>query len=410
MRTLIVGSGPAGLTVAEELRRLVPDMDIVMLSAEPFPPYAPPAMADYFLTGREGTIFWKGKDVCDRLGVEFRRGTVVAGIHPDARTAVLESGEALAYDTLVLASGSRLYAPIEGIELDGVYDFKSLSAAKRLVDAIRAGTAERAVIVGAGFIGVEVALLLADLGVAVTVIEMMDRVMSRMLDADTAGVALEEMRARGIEVLLETKANAFQGSDRVEGVELESGRILGGDVYVAATGVKPNVGYLDGSGIDVGWGIRVDDHLRTSLPGVYAAGDVAETADRMTGESYVHAIFPNAVAQAKIVARNVAGYEVAYEGAEIMNSLKHLGVPVMAVGAQEGARELRLRRNGIVRKVLLDEEHRIVGFRLAGDVSGAGVLRSLMLKRVDARSYEDRLVEPGFGIADIVLSAPAVAR
>lgn len=400
MQLVIIGAGPAGLTVAEGVRRHSLDADITMLSTEPYPPYAPPAMADYFVTGREESIFWKGHDICDRLQVDYRPGTRVERVVTDTKTVELDSGITLPYDQLVLASGSSLYAPIEGAELDGVSNFKSLSAAMSLVDAVRGDRAGTALIVGAGFIGVEVALLLADLGVKVTVVEMMDRVMPRMLDIETAGAVLHALEERGVRVRLETKAGAFQGSKRVESLELESGESLVADAYVAATGVKPNVDYLDGSDLDVGWGVRVDDRLRTNVADVMAVGDVAETIDRMTGERYVHAIFPNAVAQGTIAADRLAGFDSVYEGAETMNSLKHLGVPVMAVGRSSGDEVLRWKAGDSLRKVFLDDG-KIVGFRLTGDIGGAGVLRSLMLRRVDVSEWGDRLVDPTFGVADI---------
>ncbi len=397
MKVLIIGAGPAGLTVAETLRAHDGEAEIVMLSAEPFAPYSPPAMVDYFTTGREETLFWKGRDVCDRLGLEYRSGARVAAIRPARRELALEDGTALGYDRLVIASGSRLYAPVEGHDLPGVYDFKSLSAAKELVERVRTLGGGRALVVGAGFIGVEVALLLAGLGVSVSLVEMRDRVMPRMLDRETAEIVLAEMRTRGIDVRLETKAEAFAGAGRAEALRLASGETLEADVFVAATGVKPNVEFLEGSGLDVGWGVRVDEHLRTGVPGIFAAGDVAETFDRMTGERYVHAIFPNAVDQGRVVAHHLLGFEAPYDGAESMNSLKHLGLPVMAVGAQAGHEELRWRRGAALRKIFV-EGGRIVGFRLAGDVRGAGVYRSLMLRRADVSGFGPRLLEPGFGV------------
>jgi NAD(P)H-nitrite reductase large subunit len=409
MTTLIIGSGPAGLTVAEELRTLVPDAEMVMLSAEPFAPYSPPAMADYFLTGRAETLFWKGTDICDRLEIDYRPASRVEKLQPDSHEVVLAGGATVRYDHLVIAAGSRLHAPIDGTDLERVFDFKSLSAAAALVEEVRRGTVKTAVIVGAGFIGVEVALLLRDLGVDVTQIEMADRVMPRMLDLETAGIVGAEMRRRGVNILLETKATGFQGGRHAEAVELESGRSVTGDAFIAATGVKPNVEFLQESGVEMEWGIRVDDHLRTNVAEVYAAGDVAETTDRMTGDTYVHAIFPNAVAQARVVARNLAGFDETYAGSESMNSLKHLGIAVMAVGAHHGDRELRVRRNGTMRKIFLTEG-RIVGFRLSGDVSGAGVLRSLMLRGADVSPYEDRLIDPAFGIGDLVLTVPSAAN
>ena len=406
MRVVIIGAGPAGLTVAETLREYDPKAGIVLLSREPFPPYAPPAMADHFLTGRTETLFWKGEDVCRRLELDHRNNVHVKEVRPEEKRVVLDGGDALAYDRLVVASGSSLYAPLPGRELKGVYDFKSLSAARALVEKGKSKKGGKAVIVGAGFIGVEIAILLRELEMAVTVVEMADRVMPRMLDSETAEIVLDSMRGLGIEVLLETRATAFTGKRKATGVQLQTGRTLKADVYVAATGVKPHVEFLAGSGIDTDWGVRVDDRLRTSVPDVWAAGDVAETFDLLTGERYVHAIFPNAVTQARIVAMNLLGYDTVYPGAESMNSLKHLGLPVMAVGAMAGEEQLRARHGSALRKIFL-KNGRIVGFRLAGDISAAGVYRSLMLRQADVRPIASRLLDPSFGIGALTLESTA---
>jgi len=393
---VIVGAGPAGITVAELLREHDREVAITMLSSEPHPPYAPPAMADHFLTGREDTLFWKGRDVCDRLNVHYRASTPVKSLAPQAHGLTLADGSVLNYARLVIATGGGLYAPVAGHDLQGVYNFKSLSAAQRLVDGVRAGRIRSAAIVGAGFIGVELALLLQDLGVTVTLVEMEDRLMWRMLDPETADIVLEIVRVRGVEIRLNTRAEAFTGDREVTGVKLDSGEELDADAYVAATGVRPAIDWLKGSGVETNWGVLVDDLQRTNVADIYAAGDVAETKDRMTGERFVHAIFPNAVAQARVVANGLLGFEVPYEGAESMNSLKHLGVEVMAVGSQTGQEELRSRNDGALRKVFLSDG-RIVGFRLVGDVRGAGVLRSLMLRRVEVGPFHDRLLDPRLG-------------
>jgi NAD(P)H-nitrite reductase large subunit len=292
---------------------------------------------------------------------------------------------------------------VPGYDLPEVYNFKSLSAARSLVERARHGEVTSALIVGAGFIGVEVALLLSDLGLAVTMVQRR-WVMPRMLDPETGGIVLDALRARGVEVHLHTTATAFVGEDHVESVAIESGEELRADVYIAATGVKPNVDWLSGSELDVGWGIRVDECLRTNLPNVYAAGDVAETRDRMTGDRYVHAIFPNAVEQGRIVASQLLGYEAGYEGSETMNSLRHLGIPLIAAGAQTGGQELRYRQGDTLRKLFLDDG-RIVGFRLAGDVRGAGFYRSLMLKRMDVGSFSGHLLDPRFGYGSVALGS-----
>lgn len=407
MKVVIIGSGPAGIVAAEELRARDPGVGIAMITQEPYPPYSPPAMADHFLYGRDEPLFWRGRDVTERLGVEYHASSRVASIDEAARQVVLAGGDRIAYDELLVASGSRLHAPVDGADLPGVHDFKSLVAAEEIMGRVRRGEATSAVIVGAGFIGMEIALLLADLGVRVTIIGRRGWVMPRMLDTETAEIAGRAMAARGVTLRLGVEATGFVAVDgRAAGVRMVDGELVTADLYIAATGVKPNVAFLDGSGVAHAWGITVDDHLRTTAPHIWAAGDVVEAADRATGEAYVHAIFPNAVDQARVVAANMLGGDLAYAGAESMNSLKHLGLPIMAVGAMEGADELRWREGDVLRKVFL-RDGRITGFRFTGDISGGGLLRSMLLRGVDVRSFGPRLVEPGFGIGEIVLPATA---
>ncbi len=403
MRVVIIGAGPAGVTAAETLRQHDRQSEIVMLTDEPYPPYSPPAMVEYFQSGRE-VHFWRGQDFPERLGLDYRPGARVCAVMPEEHAIRLQDGQTLSYDRLVIATGGRLYAPIEGSEKPGVYNFKSLSAAEELLRLVREGQARSALIVGAGFIGVEIGLLLADLGLQVTQL-VRSRVMRSMLDPETSELVLEMMLKRGIQVRRGDNADAvaFTGEDRARGVMMLSGAELGADLMVAATGLRPNIEFLSGSGIETGWGVLVDDHLRTNVPDVYAAGDVAETLDRITGERYVHAIFPNAVSQGQVVAYNLLGWHTVYEGADNMNSLKHLGLPVMAVGLMEGE-ELRARQDGSLRKIFLQDD-RIVGFRLTGDVSSAGIYLSLMNRKANVAPLKNRLLEPGFGMGYVEQAA-----
>ena len=404
MKTVIIGTGPAGITTAETIRRYDPDAELVLLTTEHWAPYSPPAMADHFLTGRREPLFWKGEDVAERLGATELRGVRVTDVTPATHEVTLSDGRTLGYDSLVLASGSRLHAPLPGIELAGIHDFKSLDAAERIIAAVRAGDVRSVIVVGCGFIGVELALLLSDLGVTVTVLGRRGWVMPRMLDPQTAAIAEEAIRERGVDLRLGVPASAFVGDETVAGVELADGTVLTADAYLAATGVKPHVEYLTGSGIGMDWGVQVDDRLRTDASDVYAAGDVAEAADRMTGERYVHAIFPNAVNQGQVVAQNILGIDTAYAGAESMNSLKHLGIPIVSIGAMTGDDQLRWQEGQAMRTVWL-VGGRIVGCRLAGEIAGAGVYRTLMLRGDDVRRYGKRLVDPSFGPGDLALLA-----
>lgn len=405
MKIVIIGAGPAGVSVAETIRAHDQQTEILMVSAESYPPYSPPAMADHFIHGSNAHL-WRGGDWPERLKVDYESGVTVNGISADDHLVRSSDGRNIAYDRLVIATGSRLYASVEGADLPGVYNFKSLSAAEALVDRIRQGEVQQALIVGAGFIGMEIALLLRSLGVAVTQVEMTDQVMPVMLDRDTADLALVFMREREIDVRLNTKAIAFVGDKKAEGIRLESGESLFADVLVAATGVRPNLEILEGSGIAHNWGITVDEYLCTNLVDVYAAGDVVEVPDLLTGEIYVHAIFPNAVEQGNLVALNLLGFENRYEGAHRMNSLKHLDLPIMAAGLKTGDQILQSKKDGNLRTIYL-QENRVVGFQLVGEIMAAGVLRALMNSRQNVGSFKDRLLDPNFGQGTITWEALA---
>jgi nitrite reductase (NADH) large subunit len=405
MKIVIIGAGPAGVSAVETLRTYDRQAEIVMLSAEPAWPYSPPALADHFITGSEAHL-WRGRDWPQQLGVDYRQGVEVTGIQPDSHCLQLKDGQTMDYDRLVIATGSRLFAPVTGSARLGVHNFKSLSAAEAIVGQVRSGKARTAVIVGAGFIGIEIALLLRELGVSVTQVEMLDQVMSAMLDLDTAAIVLDLMRQRGVDVRLNTKAEAFLGNGFAKAVRLASGEVLEADILIAATGVKPNLDFLQDSGIEYYWGLRVDDYLRTNAPDVYAAGDVVEVPDRLTGEIYVHAIFPNAIEQGRVVGLNLAGYETRYAGGERMNSLKHLGLPIMAVGLKDGDEVLQEKRNGYLRTIYL-KDNRLVGFQLAGDIHAAGVLRTLLIQGNDIRPIRHHLLDTNFGQGSLVWQALA---
>ncbi len=396
MKIVIIGAGPAGVAAAEAIREHDRQCQIVMLTSEPYPPYSPPALAEYFMTGRP-IHFWKGEDFPERLQLDYHPASRVLVVQPGEQRLVLDQGRDLLYDQLIIASGGRLYAPISGAEKEGIHNFKSLQAGTGLLEKVRAKRVGSALIVGAGFIGVEVAFLLHELGLEVTLL-VRSRVMRGMLDPETSQKVEEILLSRGIEIRggPDADATGFVGERQVEGVEMRSGTVLKADIYVAATGLKPNIDFLNGSGIATNWGILVDEHLRTNFNNIYAAGDVAETRDRITGQRVVYPNYPNAVEQGRIAGYNLLGLNQVYHGAEAMNSMKHLGLPVMAVGSMEGE-ELRTKRAENLRKLWV-KDGRLVGFRLIGDISCAGIYLSLMRRAEDISTIKDDLLDANFGM------------
>jgi NAD(P)H-nitrite reductase large subunit len=409
MRAVIIGTGPAGITAAETLRNQDPTGSVVALSTEPYPPYSPAAMADHFLTGRDETLYWKGSEVAELRGIDERREAVVIAVDVDNHEVVLRDDSRIPFEGLIIASGSRLNAPLEGAELPGILDFKSLRMADELMGRVKRGEARTALIVGNGFIGVELSLLLADLGVDVTIIGRRPSIMPRVLDAFTAAVVQQGLVERGVKLRLGVEAKAFVGSPHVNSVRLDDGQLLKADLIVAATGVKPHIEFLKDSPIVTDWGIHVDDSLQTSVPGIFASGDVAEARDWLTGERFVHAIFPNAVTQGELAASNLLGANLKYDGAEAMNSLKHLGIPIVAMGSISEPDDVLRWESGSSQRSIYLRGGTIIGAQLAGDIRAAGVYRSLMLRRADVSSFGRRLVEPSFGIGHVVADALAVS-
>ena len=398
MKLVIIGAGPAGVAVAETVREHDDQSEIVMLTAEPYPPYSPPALVEYFLTGNP-VHFWKGEDFPARLGLDYRAGRRVLKVEPDRKRLLVDNGEPMPYERLVIASGGRLYSPISGSDKENIHNFKSLQAGQMLLEQVRSRDIRTVLIVGAGFIGVEVAIMLREMGLEVTML-VRSRPMRGMLDPETSQIVLEMLHSRGIRIFQgeEADATSFLGEERAEAVQLRSGKQLTADLFVAATGLKPNIEFLTGSGIETNWGIIVDDYLRTNFPDIHAVGDVAEVAGRHgEGGRNVYPNYPNAVEQGQTVAYNLLGWSVAYQGAESMNSLKHLGLPIMAVGTMEGE-ELRVCSDGKLRKLWISDG-RLVGFRLAGDISCAGLYLNLMRRSVDISAIKEVLLDPNFGVA-----------
>jgi NAD(P)H-nitrite reductase large subunit len=302
MKVVIIGAGPAGVTVAETLCHNNFKAEIEMLSGEAYPPYSPPALSEYLLTGQDFHL-WRGREYPGQLDINYRPGVAVTAVLPDQKAIRLNDGVTISYDRLVLASGSRLFAPVEGENQKGVYNLKSLSSVEELLRRIRTGDAKTAIVIGAGFIGAEIGLTLAEMGLKVIQL-VRSRILRTVLDDELSLLIERIMEDHGVKILrgADSDVVGFVGDPRVNGVETRRGDIIQADLIVAATGMRPNIEYLQGSGVVIDAGVVVDERMRTNLPGISAAGDVVTVPNVVTGERYVHGNYFNAIAQAQIVA------------------------------------------------------------------------------------------------------------
>ncbi len=338
MHHVIVGAGPAGVVAAENLRKYDPASSITLLGAENKPPYSRMAIP-YFLVGdikEDGTYLRKDAAHYSSMNINVVQNRV-SSVNTAAKELALADGSSMNYDRLLIATGATpMKPPIGGIDMEGVYNCWTLADAHKIIEKAAPGSS--VVLMGAGFIGCIILEALAARKVNLTVVEMENRMVSRMTN-ETMGTMIKDWCvSQGIQVLTSTKVSEIsQGAGKPLKVSLDSGNSIDADLVICATGVRSNTAFLDGSGIEVKDGIVVDDCQMTSATDVYAAGDVAQGRDYSTGEYYVQAIQPTAVEHGRIAAHNMAhGHNTAHRGTVNMNVLDTVGLISTSFGMWMG--------------------------------------------------------------------------
>ena len=312
-RVVIVGAGQAGLQVALSLRQGGFDGKVVLLGAEPHLPYQRPPLSKQVLKGEwpPEKCLLRQQAFLDSQSIDLRTGCAVTAVDTSLRQLTLADQRVVDYDILVIASGARLNRlKLSGSSLSGIHYLRSLDDALSLRDQLRPGT--RLVVAGGGYIGLEVAASARSLGCEVDVIELQDQLMKRSALPVVADHLLARHRAEGVRVHLGRLMTEIHGGDRVRAVSLDDGTLIDADLVLKGLGVRPELRWLEGSGVETRHGVQVDSHCRTNLPDVYAAGDVAECRHPLLGEAMVLESVQNAVSQGKVVAANILGTAMEY--------------------------------------------------------------------------------------------------
>ena len=392
MQHIILGAGPAGVVAAETLRKIDPDSSVTLVAGEDSPPYSRMAIP-YMLTGKikeDGTHLRKTDGHYAALGIEVVHARAEQ-VSPKDGTVKLSNGKALKYDRLLVATGAHPIAPpIPGLDLPGVHHCWTLEDARSIAGRAKKGS--DVVLMGAGFIGCIILESLVERGVNLTVVEAEDRMIPKMMDKTGGDMLKKWCESKGVTVLTKTRVKAVEAKgDRLQ-VSPEKGSAVEADLVVVATGVAPNVGFLDGSGVEIKDGIRVDDHLKTNVDGIYAAGDVAEGPD-FSGGFMVHAIQPTATEHGRIAAQNMAGNNARYSGSLIMNVLDTLGLISASFGHWEGgsSHAVQVDADGYRYTNLAFEDGRLIGALSLGRTEHIGAIRGLIQKRARLGAWEDTL-------------------
>jgi 3-phenylpropionate/trans-cinnamate dioxygenase ferredoxin reductase component len=311
---VIVGAGLAGAKAAETLREEGSDGPIVLVGAEHERPYERPPLSKDYLRGEVGRekVYVHDEGFYGEHDIELRLGRSAVALDTSSRELELDGGERLRYDRLLLATGAeprRLSIP--GAELEGVLYLRSVQDSDALRERLERGG--RVVVVGAGWIGAEVAASARQRGLEVTVVDPASVPLERVLGAEVGAVYRDIHTDHEVRMLLGTGVGAFEGEKAVERVRTSDGRALDCDFVVVGVGVRPRTGLAAKAGIAVENGILVDEHLRTSTPGVFAAGDVANAHHPFYGERIRVEHWANALNQAPAAARNMLGRDSGYE-------------------------------------------------------------------------------------------------
>ncbi|PIT76384.1 NAD(P)/FAD-dependent oxidoreductase [Limnohabitans sp. B9-3] len=414
---VILGAGPAGVIAAETIRKHAPNDRITLVGDEAEPPYSRMAIP-YLLIGNideRGTYLRKGADHYASLGVTQVQARAVS-VDAKAKTIQLSNDQVLSYDKLLIATGSRpVRPPIPGMDSPQVHPCWTLEDARAIMALAKPGA--RVVQMGAGFIGCIIMEALASRGVTLTVVEMGDRMVPRMMGPVAGGMIRSWCETKGVQVFTGAKVEAIvpNGSenpgllsklaqaaglhdaptDAALTVRLSTGEKIPADLVISATGVKPCIDFLQASGITCLQGVLTDEHMQTNADGVHAAGDCAEAFDKVSGTTIVSAIQPNAAEQARVAALNMVGQKASLKGVTQINVLDTLGLISTSFGNWQGVpdgEQASLTADG--RHLSLQfKDDVMVGCNSVGWTEHVGVMRGLVEGQVHLGDWKDKLMQ-----------------
>ncbi len=406
---VIVGAGPAAVAAAETLRASDPESSIAIVSRDNISPYSRMAIP-YVLMGNideRGTYLRKSQDHYKNLAITLYHATVT-GIDPERKVLHLASGAQLGYGRLLIATGaSPVRPPLPGIDLPGILHCWTLEDAREI--AARAGAGASIVLMGAGFIGCIILEALVSQGARLTVVEAEDRMVPRMMNK-TAGAMLKSWcEGKGMNILTSTRVTRIDDQEGSKLVSLDNGDHITADLVVVATGIRANIDFVKGSGIETDEGIKIDHFMRTNIADIYAAGDCAKGRDFSTGFWSVHAIQPTATEHGHIAALNMAGKKAAYKGSLNMNVLDTAGLISSSFGhwqGVEGGEMAEVIDAGHYRYTLLTfDNDRLVGALTLGRTNNIGILRGLIQSRTRLGKWKDRLMKNPARIAESYIAS-----
>lgn len=376
MRYVIIGGSAAAIGCIEGIRSVDKTGEIILITGETEWNYSRPLIS-YLLEGKttRDKMWCRPDSFFTRNGVTVKAGVLATTLDAGDRTVRLSTGERLAYDRLLAATGSRPFVPpIPGLEtVERTFCFQTLSDASALAEALRPES--RVLILGAGLTGVKCAEGIRGLCAQIAIADLAPRVLPAVLDDTAAAMVQARMEEKGVRFYLNDSAAAFRGNT----ARLQSGTELEFDVLVTAVGVRPNTQLVADAGGAVDRGILVDGRCATTLPDVYAAGDCAQGYDAVSGEKRMLPLWPNAMLQGETAGINMAGGRADYTQGIALNASGVFGLHMVTAGSYEGE-SFTVQRDGSYKR-LVTADGVLKGVIMVGDVSRAGIYTDLIRKK-----------------------------
>ncbi len=411
---VIIGAGPAGVIAAETIRKHAPQDTITLIGNEKEPPYSRMAIP-YLLMGNvpeSGTYLRRSADHFKSLDINLVQA-LVSKVDSATKKIVIDGGQVLKFDTLLIATGSHpVSPPVPGIDSKGVHPCWTLEDARAIMGLATKGA--RVLQLGAGFIGCIIMEALAARGVKLSVVEMGDRMVPRMMGPTAGNMIADWVRAKGVEVFTGTKVEEIEPGTPLT-VRLSNGETRSADLVISAAGVKPAIGFLEDSGITCLLGVLTDEHLQTNVPSIFAAGDCAEAFDKVSGKTIVSAIQPNAAEQARVAALNMVAFgqgaacDAELKGVTQINVLDTLGLISTSFGDWQGlpgGEHVDLTDPAAHRHLSLQfGEDVMVGCNSVGWTEHVGVLRALVEGQVRLGPWKNTLLNDPTRFAQAYLAA-----
>lgn len=414
MRYVIIGNSAAGVWAAETLRHLDHSSEVIMIAEESLPAYSRCLLPDYLAGEKEeDSLRIRPLDFYEKNNIETIFGQRADGVDSQNKEVILQDGRRISYDRLLIATGaSSFIPPVPGLSGKNVFGLRNMSDVDGILEACK--EARHIVVMGGGFVGLEAAYGLHQRGYEVTVVEKLPQILPQQFDERAAKILQNDMQHGGIRVILgqgikEVVNPGLLGNLMKKGrrVILEDNQQLEADVIIVATGTRANTAIVSNTSMNINRGIVVNDFMETSIHDIYAAGDVAETKDTVTGEIGLTPIWPNASIQGRIAAYNMAGQKCQYGGlVGMQNSVEFRKVPAIAMGItkpnNDSYKELfqfSPERNQY--KKLVIQDNRLVGMILVGDITQAGIYGGLIKGKDDISQYTNEIMSKNFNYAHI---------